>query len=529
MLASSGYKTRVAVILLGDTSSGSAQLSEGVQDRLEAIRRGTALDPKSIFYIPVQSSPTELKKVMDNILSVLYGTAVEYYRDLGRHARKKRSRGVAPRPTVPPTSGTSRTLSLPDWNFRYDFKAGVFAEFRQEPDAAIRSLEQAYGILMGADVLDIMPSWSPRWNEARLLADLISIRCLRIQLWMGHTSLAVSRWEAHRDRIGDFVDRRGRGTNNYGWQAWEARWATVMAQLIEKVEVAGLTPATMRIYMPPEKAVLAERLRPWELLHHTGYWYRIAARHLAARRTLAHMMPEEDRAAPDSTSSAQGGSKSFAYDTYMCPAPHEEYPLSGQGVDHTQLVIDCLIMARTQFQARKQLRLAAEISLECAREMASQGHWEEVVAMLRPLWDDGSFRSEQWLDASEDLCWLLRRAAAATGRGDLVVSIDWELMNASEYMNQCEWDWTCANQFSRVLTAGSLALRSAKVPRWHQGRDQACRRPDRRECFDISLCQLCVSPQGEQSRRDMCRAACLDFARAQGLGASDLVVCASRI
>jgi len=155
----------------------------------------------------------------------------------------------------------------------------------------------------------------------------------------------------------------------------------------------------------------------------------------------------------------------------MCPAPHEEYPLSGQGVDHTQLVIDCLIMARTQFQARKQLRLAAEISLECAREMASQGHWEEVVAMLRPLWDDGSFRSEQWLDASEDLCWLLRRAAAATGRGDLVVSIDWELMNASEYMKQCKWDWTCANQFSRVLTASSLALRSTKVPRWPQGRD----------------------------------------------------------
>ncbi|KAJ6442118.1 glutathione transferase omega-1 [Purpureocillium lavendulum] len=451
MLASSGYKTRVAVILLGDASSGSAHLSEGIQDRLEGIRRGTALDPKSIFYIPVQESPAELKRIMDGILTVLYGNAVEYYRDLGRHARKKRSRGVAPRPTVPPTSGTSRTLSLPDWNFRYDFKAAVFAEFRQELDAAIRSFEQAYGILMGPDVLDMMPSWSPRWNEARLLADLISIRCLRIQLWMGHTSLAVSRWEAHRDRIGDFVDRRGRGTNNYGWQAWEARWATIMAQLIEKVEVPGLTPATMTIYLPPEKAVLSERLRPWELLHHTGYWYRIAARHLAARRTLAHMMPDEDRSAPDPTSSAQAGSKSFAYDTYMCPVPHEEYPLSGPGVDHTQLVIDCLITARSQFQARKQLRLAAEISLECAREMASQGNWEGVLAMLRPLWDDGSFRSEDWLDASEDLCWLLRRAAAATGRGDLVVSIDWELMN-TKFSKRTHWHYDFGKSLDGVKT-----------------------------------------------------------------------------
>lgn len=425
-LAKSGYKTRVAVILLGDVDGGSAQLSEDVQERLEGVRRGTALDPKSIFYIPVQESPAELTRVVDSILTVLYGTAVEYYRDLGRHARKKRSRGIAPQPTVPPTSGTSRTLALPDWNFRYDFKAAVFAEFRQELDAAIRSFEQAYEILLGQDVLDIMPSWSPRWNEARLLSDVISIRCLRIQLWMGNTSLAVRRWQAHRDRIGDFVDRRGRGTNNYGWKAWEARWATVMANLIEMVEVPGLVPPTMTLFLQPDKAVLGERLRPWELLHHTGYWYRMAARHLAARRTLARMMPEEDRSPPDSSASQVAG-KSYTHDTYMCPAPYREYT----EVNHAQLIIDCLITARAQFQARKQLRIAAEISLECAREMASVESWDEVIAMLRPIWDDSSFRSEGWLDASEELCWLMRRAAAETGRADLVVAIDWELMSKS--------------------------------------------------------------------------------------------------
>ncbi|KAG6184540.1 hypothetical protein E4U27_000899 [Claviceps purpurea] len=437
--ARSGFKTRVAIVLFGDEDSGTAELTDEVQDRLEAIRKGTALDPKSIFYIPAQESDDELKRVVDNILAILYSTAIEYYRDLGRHARKKRSRGVAPLPTIPPTSGTSHTLSLPDWNFRYDFKTAVLAEFRQELDASIRSFEQAYEILLGQDVLDVVPSWSPRWNEARQLADIVSIRCLRLHLWMGHTSLAVRRWQTHRDRIGDFVDRRGRGTNTYGWQAWEARWATVMAHLIEKVEVPDLVPASMTIFLPPEKAVLGERLQPWELLHHTGYWYRIAAQHLAARRTLARMMSSEDRQAPDSASTK---SPAGNYDTYMCPPPYEEYPMDPEKavVNHAQLIIDCLITSRSQFQARKQLRIAAELSLECAKEMASLGSWDEVVAILRSVWDDVSFRCDNWIDIAEDLCWLLRKAAKESGRANLVVAVDWELLN-KRFPKRPHWNY----------------------------------------------------------------------------------------
>ena len=434
-LAKSGYKSKLAVALLSDDDSTPATLSTGLQERLENIRKGSGLDPKSLFYIPPQETPADLRGVADNILAALYGTAVEYYRDLGRHARKKRSRGIAPSPTVPPTSGTSHTLSLPDWSFRYDFKSAVLGEFRQEYDAAMKSYEQAYEILLGQDVLDVIPSWSPRWNEARLLADVIAIRLLRLHFWMGQTTLAVRRWQAHRDRIADFVDRRGRGTGNYGWQAWEARWAMVMADLMDKVELQGLTASTMAIYLPPEKAVLGDRLQPWELLHHKGYWYRIAARHLSARRRLAHNIPEEDRIPPDVSPASKVVSKAYGYDTYLCPEPWEEYPLNGDGVNHAQLIIDCLIAARTQFQSRKQLRTAAELSLDCAKEMASVESWQDVLSILRPLWEDMSFRSEGWVDVSEDLCWLMRRAAVEEGRGDLVVAIDWELMNKSEDSN----------------------------------------------------------------------------------------------
>ncbi|ODA82403.1 hypothetical protein RJ55_00910 [Drechmeria coniospora] len=441
-LTASGYKTRLVIIFMGTEDDDSA-LSDSVQDQLESVRRSAGLDPKSIFYIPVQESPAELRRVMDSILSAWFGTAIDYYRDLGRHARKKRSRGITPRPTVPPTSGTSRTLSLPDWNFRYDFKAAVFASFRQEADAAIRSFEQAYEILLGSDLLDLMPSWSTRWNEARQLSDIITIRCLRIQLWVGNTTLAVRRWQSHRERIGDFVDRRGQGTNTYGWQAWEARWATVMAELVEGVP--ALIPPTL--FLPAEKAVLGERLKPWELLHHAGYWHRMAARHMASRRTLAHAMPDEDRVAPDAQSLQPG--KPYGLDTYMCPAPHQEYPLTGEGVNYSRLVVDCLMAARSQFQAYGQPRLTAEISIECARELASMESWEEAMTLLQPMWADGSFRSEEWLRASEDLCWIMRSAAVATGRADVVVSIDWELLHR-RFPKRPQWHYDLGKSLDGV-------------------------------------------------------------------------------
>ncbi|KAF3359721.1 Trafficking protein particle complex subunit 11 like [Verticillium longisporum] len=449
-LTQSGYKTRLVVALLSDDSESSPSLSEDIQERLENIRRGVAMDPKSFFYIPTQDSFTELEQTTDSILSTIYSHSIEYYRDLGRHARKKRTRGVTPQPTVPPTSGTSQTLTLQDCNVRYDFKAGVFAEFRQEMDSALRSYDQAYEGVLSEDVMDMIPSWSPRWNEARLLTDVITIRAIRCSFWNGQTTSAVRRWRAHRDRIADFVDRRGRGTKNYGWEAWESRWALVMVNLIDKAELAQLAPSTLSLYIQPEKVVMGERLQPWEMLHHTGYWYRDAARHLHSRRALAHAISEEHRRIPDpKPEGANAAKKAYSYDTYLCPEPHEESPLEGPGTNHAQLIIDCLMAARAEFQVRRQHRVSAELSLECAREMARLKAWDDVVALLRPLWVDMSFRSEGWLDITEDLSWLLRAAAAKVGLGELVVSIDWELLNKN-FTRRPNWPYDMAKSLDGV-------------------------------------------------------------------------------
>jgi hypothetical protein len=438
-------------------SEKSIVQSPDVEDRLANIRKATGLDSKtSLFFLPPQSSPVELKAFVETILSTTYPLSIEYYRDLSKHSRRKRNRGIVPPPTAPPTSGTSQTLSSQGWNVRYDFKLGTFAEFRQEMDAAVRSYESGYEGLLGPDVLEAIASWSPRWNEARLLADVFAIRILRCLLWNANTTAAVRRWQSHRERIRDFIDRRGKGSSTYGWEAWEARWATVMGEMVKKASLIDFGGST--IYQPAEKTIATgERMEPWEYLHHPGYWFRIASKHLMARRALALAIPEEDRSPPGSSPASQIASKSYTYDTYLCPEPHEENPLAGrEGVDHSQIIIDSLTKAIREFEKRKQHRLVQELQLSAANESMKRGAWDDALRVLRPLWQKMSFRREGWWNVVEEVAWALRKAAVHVGDGVSVVAVDWELLNKSMFKKKFA-QYTIANS-DRFHSPPQLAL-----------------------------------------------------------------------
>ncbi|KAI9644479.1 hypothetical protein NHQ30_006500 [Ciborinia camelliae] len=438
ILNKSGYKTRLIVALLSETPGVP---SPDVEERLSNIRRATGLDSKtSLFFLPPQSSPVELEAFVEMIYFTIYPLCIEYYRDLSKHSRRKRNRGVVPPPTAPPTSGTSQTLTGQGWNVRYDFKLGVFAEFRQEMDVAVRSYESGYEALLGEEVLGTIATWSPRFNEGRLMADIFAIRILRCLLWNGHSSTAVRRWQVHRDRIRDFVDRRGKGSSTYGWQAWEARWATIMAEMIEKVGFADFTQSKSTIYLPLDK-VTSSGVQPWENLHHPGYWYREASKHLMARRALALSIPEEDRSPPGSSPASQIASRVYTYDTYLCPQPHEENPLPGRkGVDHATLIIEVLNKAINEFQARGQYRLVQELLFQCGKEHMKREAWDDALRILRALWQKMTYRNEGWWVVVQEIAWALRKAAAKVGDGGTVVAVDWELLHTC-FARQSNWHY----------------------------------------------------------------------------------------
>ncbi|CAL5873495.1 uncharacterized protein PFLUO_LOCUS7774 [Penicillium psychrofluorescens] len=427
---SSGFKTRFLVVLISEDGDGGHTWE--IDDRVAGIRKATNLDPKSVFVIPPDATASELKDFTKSLFSLLQPSVVEYYRDLSKHARRKRNRSSIPPPTAPPTSGTSQTLSLHGWNVRYEFKLGIFAEFRQEMDAACRNYESAYETLFGQEVFENIAGWDPRFSDARLLSDALAIRIIRCLLWAGQTTAAARFWVDHRVRTKDIINRRGKGSRNYGWEAWEARWSMVMAQLIRRAEIPSLSSGELEsIYLLPEKAIpTGERVNSWEHLHHEGYWLCRSAKHTKLRRTLAEQIPSEDRMPPGQSPASQIANKSYLYDTYLAPETHAESPLSGNtGFDHSSLILDTLKSALEEFSKRQQTRHVESLALEIAEEYMRVGSWTEAYGILQPLWPTLSWRHSGWWQLMDSFGSALRECALRAQKSETVLQVDWELLH----------------------------------------------------------------------------------------------------
>lgn len=432
----SGAKTRFLTVLISE--EGDAGYPGEIDDRVAGIRRATNLDPKSLYLIPPDATSSELKDFVKSLFSQIQPSVVEYYRDLSKHARRKRNRNSIPPPTAPPTSGTSQTLSSQGWNVRYEFKLGIFAEFRQEMDAACRNYESAYDTLFGQEVFENIAGWNIRFNDARLLGDAIAIRIIRCLLWTNQTTAAARFWVDHRLRTKDIVDRRGKGSKNYGWEASEARWSLVMAQLIRRAgtSILSLEPSADQstgppIFNPPERSIpIGERVNPWELLHHEGYWLYRSAKHTMIRRELAEQIPEEDRIDMGQSPASQVANKSYLYDNYLAPETHQEAPQSGQaGFDHSGLILHTLKDALEEFSKRDQTRKVESLSLMLAEEYMRVGSWSEARAILLPRWSTLSWRRAGWWQLMESFAWALRESALRVGDSETVLRVDWELLS----------------------------------------------------------------------------------------------------
>ena len=459
-ITSSGYKLRLVVVLV--TEDEEASLESGLQDRLANIRRATSLDPKSLHFVSRDANSVELRAFVGTVLAALQPLCMEYYRDLSKHARRKRSRNSIPPPTAPPTSGTSQTLSSQGWNVRYETKMGFFAEYRQEMDAACRNYEAAYEALFDGEVFESIAGWSPRFEEARLLADTLAIRILRCLLWTGQTTSAVMSWVNHRTRTRELVDRKGKGTTNYGWEAWEARWAKIMSEVIEKVdlpnfdvpqvlptgEVAESIPS---LFAVPEKSYANEqRLRPWDRLHHPGYWLANSAKHTRSRRQLASGISTEDQIAPEEAPASAIAGRARLYDTYLCSEPHVESGTNPSNrVDHESLMIADLKNATEKFRSRQQLRAVERLQIDIAQEYANGSRWQEAMDVLQPLWLNLTWRKSGWWEMVEIASRLMEICASKLELHDLYLAAVWERL--------------CKGSCTTVLLMSCLHLKSSTI------------------------------------------------------------------
>lgn len=427
-ILSANYKTRLVVVILGESP---VQLEE-VEERLAAVRRVTSLDQKALYYIPYGSSRQEVESTLDALFTALHPQCLEYYRDLSKHARRKRNRNATPQPTIPPSN--AHVLSSQGWIVRYEFKLGVFAEFRQEMDAACRNYEAAYESLFSPEVIESIASWNPRFMQARLLADVISLRILRCLLWTGQTTAAVKAWSGHRDRIEGVLNRRSNGTEDYGWEAWQSTWSKTMSDLLTRSELAGLnakmgdTDDMAPIFVAHDNA-LTERFGPWESLHHQGYWLKSAHEHTKRRRSLA--MALHAREATRTVQSPKSPSHAQDVDSYFALKPWDELPSEGSaGFDYRSEMFSTLDAAVQHFANHGQLRMQEYLQLKRVQEHLSTESWSDVVEVLQPFWDNQTWRGAGWWQLLECTGWTLLDCAKKSQQLELVLRLTWELGNA---------------------------------------------------------------------------------------------------
>jgi hypothetical protein len=446
----SDYRTKYAVVLL---SNKTILETPDIEERLATIRRSTGLDPKTaLFFLPPNTSQVEIRAFVNSVLSTLQPVCIEYYRDLTKHARRKRQRGTVPAPTAPPTRGTSQTLSHPGWSVRYDFKLGVFAEFRQEMDAAQRHYSTALDALFGSEgILETTASWSPRWDEIRLLADTIAMRHIRCQLWNNYPTSAVQTWLRYKARIRDLLDRRGKGTSNYGWDAWESRWAQLMGQLVQRAKLPAFDNSQLipdpeaspeepiANYANPEKQFpIGERLPPWELLHHAGYWYKVSADHAKRRYIKSRDIPEEDRMPPGMSPATKVSNRNQAYDYYLVPEPHKEVSMQGTsgGFEHWKDIAEKLNAAIAEFETRGQRRRVEQLQLEVSRTLLHVKRFDDAFKVLKPLWQSMAWRREGWWSLASEVLWGLHECALRVRDPATYVATEWELYSQGQYLFQ---------------------------------------------------------------------------------------------
>lgn len=427
----SGFKTRLVVVLISDQSILHAP---DLEDRLGSIRRSTSLDPKSLIFMPPMSSQAEIGTFVKEVMTSLQPFCIEYYRDLTKHARRKKARGGPP-PSNTAGGGASHSISTSGWNVRYEIKLGVFAEFRQEQDVAERHYAAALEELFSTEggVLETTANWSPRFDEARALSDSIALRILRCQLWTGQTTGAVRSWQNYKVRMRTLIDRKGKGSNTYGWLAWEARWASIMSQLIQLADVPALGTSSQSgepfsaVYVPPGNTTASEdRIHPWNLLHHSGYWLRLFAKGVRARFELAKAIPEEDRIPPGQSPASMVASRWKIYDNYLVLDPHEE-----ASWDHPQEIKQVCTRAAEEFEARQQLRMSEQLKFELAEDLVRVGRWSEASELLLSLWENSKWRQDGWTTPFGRLSRLLfdcLNRSKDSARAEIMPIIAWEML-----------------------------------------------------------------------------------------------------
>ncbi|TRM69045.1 Gryzun, putative trafficking through golgi-domain-containing protein [Schizophyllum amplum] len=266
-----------------------------LDSRLTYIRRTSGLDSRAALFVLSPVSPGELQDFVKSLQQALYEPSLEYYTNHSKRVRRKRNRHAsqAPIPISPLATSTHvmRPLRPEGWTVRYEYKMACFAEFRGEGEVALKHYQDAYStliIMFGSPL--ILPPRTKRWAEAKVLADCINVKIVKLYLYNSEHALALSHHSSHIRQFGDFSRGWGIGEDTFEYWSWIARQHRIFAELLEHGTRANLRIPVHRPSFPLQQPAGLEPMvrtlgiNPSSALQHPGFYYYVAARCTELRR-----------------------------------------------------------------------------------------------------------------------------------------------------------------------------------------------------------------------------------------------------
>ncbi|KAI5826272.1 hypothetical protein K523DRAFT_419385 [Schizophyllum commune Tattone D] len=360
-----------------------------LDSRLTFIRRSSGLDSRAALFVLSPVSPAELQDFVRSLQQALYEPAIEYYTNHSKRVRRKRNRHAsqAPIPISPLATSTHivRPLRPEGWTVRYEYKMACFAEFRGEGEVALKHYQDAYStliIMFGSPL--ILPPRTKRWAEAKVLADCINVKIVKLYLYNNEHSIALSHHTSHIRQFGDFSRGWGIGEDTFEYWSWIARQHRIFAELLEHGTRANLRIPVHRPSFPlqqpagMEPMVRALGVNPSSALQHPGFYYYVAAHCTEMRR--ARFMDALGAMSP-----ASANSPGFANE---------------RKVEHLVIILELYTKAYELFKkytpasASQPGRQTLYIAYKIAQTYQTSGKFDMAVRFFERI--AKTYRREQW-------------------------------------------------------------------------------------------------------------------------------------
>ncbi|KAI9016573.1 Gryzun, putative trafficking through golgi-domain-containing protein [Phycomyces nitens] len=395
----------------------------GVEERLNLIKKQSGLDTKNSFFTVAPGSHHDLQ----DFVNTVYEPALQYYNNLIKKWRKKKSKLPWPASSTRPsmadlTSNEPQPLSPQGWQLRYDLKIAFIQELKQDIEAALKTCVVAYGLL--GDVLAptssvtqglvSLPARGKRWTEARALADCLNIKICRFYLFLNDHTAAFSQLNGHLHLFQTYSSAWGMGEQSFEYWEWLSKQYRIFADVIDSAIQAGFKIPLPTAYLNGTTNVPGSPLlggsnsnlsgtqvigcNPGAIIQHPGFYYHLAAMCCAERRRR-FLDIERSEAAKTLTTNKES----------VAPNQLETLLSKERQVDHSSLTIELLTKSYEQFKKYRNGRMTLYLAAEIAGTYYETGKFEMALKFFERI--GKTYRKENWhMVLTSILRWSLRCA-----------------------------------------------------------------------------------------------------------------------